>query len=176
MLANDQRAMPLVLAQALLPQQTVMTVGAELKAVTYLARRLFEQTAALRIDFPRRTNRFAFLNVDLKICGREPALYLPTGQCRPDNLSALSLGLRQLLRRHIRGVHILHWWLLQTHLRLLLLHLLCSSLVVLIGRMGYDTNDEIARRFARGQDRFAHTLGHLYLVAHMLFLLFSLAF
>jgi len=41
--------------------------------------------------------------------------------------------------------------------------------------MGHEARDEIARRFARCQLGFAHCLGHLYLVAYMLLLLFTLA-
>jgi len=52
-------------------------------------------------------------------------------------------------------------------------HLERPDLVMLVGRMGHHARDEIAGRLARRQLRFAHRLGHLYLVAHLL--LFVLA-
>ena len=46
---------------------------------------------------------------------------------------------------------------------------------MLIGRMGHHARDEIARRLARRQLHFAHRLGHLHFVTHMLFLVLALA-
>src|SRR3989442_4542455 len=56
-----------------------------------------------------------------------------------------------------------------------MLHLLRPALIMLISRMGYDADDEIARRFTRSQSRSADGFGNLHLVTHMLFLLLALS-
>src|SRR6266700_2274191 len=100
--------MPLPLAYALSAQGATVALGAELKTIAHFSGSLFHQTAALSVGFPRRTNRLAFLNVDLKIRRREAALLLRSGQSRADELPALGSGLHQFLRGHIRRIYILH--------------------------------------------------------------------
>ena len=178
MLAHRQRAVRVFGLDALLTQGTSGAGGhVPFKAIGDFARGLLLQTAALGVLLSGWTNRLALLNVDLELLGsKTPFIIVWGGQRRADQLPALLRRLHQLPGGYIGRVHVLNGRLLQAHRLLLPFHLHRTFLVALQRRMGHDAADEIARRLARSQDRFAHRLGHLHFVAHMLLLLLALAF
>jgi hypothetical protein len=133
-------------------------------------------SAALRAGLSCRTNGLAFLHLNFEICPAKSPVFLRCGPGRSNEFPALGLRLHQLCRRHIRSVHILHQGFVDSHLRLLLLHLLLPGIITLVSGMGHNARNEIAGRLSRSQDRYAHRLGHLHLVTHMFLLLLALAF
>jgi len=88
--AHDQRAMPLPFSHTLSTPRAVLTLGAELKTAAHLARGLLDQATALGTGFSGRTNRLAFLHIDLKLGHREGAVFLWPRQRRPNTTACRS--------------------------------------------------------------------------------------
>src|SRR5437879_13764291 len=101
MFAHRHRAVSLVFTQTFVPQWTIVTLGGEFKTKAHFASRLLHQAAALGVDLSSRTDRRAFLHVDLKIFHAEAALFVRAGLSRANNLPAFGLRLHQLFRRYV---------------------------------------------------------------------------
>src|SRR5438034_1199329 len=118
MFSHHHRAVALVFTQTFTSQQTIVALSAEFESVVHFAPRFLLQAAALGIEFSSRTNRLAFLHLDLKVFDRESAVFLRRGLSRANDLPALALRLDQLLGRDIGPIHILYRRFVQPHLRL----------------------------------------------------------
>src|SRR6516225_497258 len=101
-----------------------MAVSAPFKAIVHFASTFLFQAAALGAGLSGWAKGPALLDVNFEIGRVEPTILLRRRLSRANQLPPLSLHFDQLLRRHISSIDVLDGRLLQSHLRLLLLHLL----------------------------------------------------
>src|SRR4030095_9243583 len=147
-LAHHDRAVALVLAQALLAQRAVVTVSAPLETVADFAAVLFFQPTALGVFFARRTNGFTLFDPDLKVLHAEAAFFLGRGLGRTNQFPALGLSLGQSLGGNVGAVHIQRARFFQAHRRLFLLDQRQSGVVTGRSRLSGHGGDEVLRRLS----------------------------